>query len=233
MNIKTKNKEYDQFNKLSGEWWDESGKFKVLHQIRPLRMKYILDNIEKNSFDGLEIIDIGCGGGLISEPLSKLGANVTAIDFVENNIKIAKNHSKKNGLNIKYICSDIEKYQFKKKFDVIILFEVLEHLDDWQNFILKIKNNLKDNGKIIVSTINRNIFSKIATIYIAENIIDWIPKGTHDYKKFIKPEEIDSFLTDNKMELNKLRGYVFNPLDSSWGFSNNTLINYFCTIVTN
>ena len=143
INIKSKNQEYEQFSKLANDWWDENGKFKVLHQIRPLRIEYILNSADKDTLSGLDILDVGCGGGLVSESLANLGANVTAIDFVENNIKIAKKHSQKNKLKINYICSDIENYNFSKKYDLIVLFEILEHLENWQHFIYKIKNNLK------------------------------------------------------------------------------------------
>tara|TARA_B100000575_G_scaffold136995_1_gene109222 strand:- start:463 stop:1164 length:702 start_codon:yes stop_codon:yes gene_type:complete len=230
INIKSKNQEYEQFNKLANDWWDENGKFKVLHQIRPLRIEYILENIESNTLHGLDVLDVGCGGGLISESLARLGANVTGIDFVENNIKTAKKHSQKNKLKINYICSDIEDYKFSKKYDFIILFEVLEHLENWQDFISKIKSNLKNNGKMIISTINRNILSKIATIYIGERILKWIPEGTHDFNKYIKPEEIEEYILEKRLKFEKLKGYLFNPIDATWYLSKNTSINYFCTI---
>ena len=230
INIKSKNQEYEQFSKLANDWWDENGKFKVLHQIRPLRIEYILNSAGKDTLSGLDILDVGCGGGLISESLANLGANVTAIDFVENNIKIAKKHSQKNKLKINYICSDIENYNFSKKYDLIVLFEILEHLENWQRFIYKIKKNLKKNGKMIISTINRNTLSKIATIYIGEKILKWIPEGTHDFNKYIKPEELQEYILENKLKFCKLKGYLFNPIDFSWHLSTNTSINYFCTI---
>ena len=197
---KRNNREHDFFNKLSEEWWDENGKFSVLHQIRPIRIQYILDQLNRKNLKNLEILDLGCGGGLVCESLSRLGANVTGIDFVENNIKVAKIHSRKK-LSINYLCRDIEKLKFNKKFDLIIMFEILEHLDNWKTFLIKIKKNLKRNGMVIISTINRNIFSKYLAIYFAENILRWIPKGTHDYNKFIKPKEIE--INMKKINLNK------------------------------
>ena len=160
MNQKKKIEEYDLFNDLSDEWWNEDGKFKVLHQIQPLRIQYIKEQIKDNSLKNLDILDVGCGGGLICEPLARLEANVTGIDFVRKNIKAAQEHAKSKSLKINYKCQDIENINFDKKYDLIIIFEVLEHLDDWRNFIIRIKENLKSNGQIIISTINRNLISK-------------------------------------------------------------------------
>ena len=114
-----------------------------------------------------------------------------------------------------------------------MLFEILEHLENWQRFIYKIKKNLKKNGKMIISTINRNTLSKIATIYIGEKILKWIPEGTHDFNKYIKPEELQEYVLENKLKFSKLKGYIFNPIDSNWYLSKNTSINYFCTIRIN
>ncbi len=229
MPTKINNKEYELFNKLSKEWWDENGKFKVLHQIRPIRIKYILDQLNNNNLKNMDILDLGCGGGLVCESLSRLGAKVTGIDFAEKNIEVAKIHAVKNNLNINYIHADIENLDLKKKFDLIIMFEVLEHLNNWKNLLIDIKKYLKKNGLIIISTINRNLISKYSAIYIAENILGWIPKGTHSYEKFIKPEEIEYFMKDNKLFLNDMKGLVYNPTSLDWRLSKNTMINYFCT----
>ena len=195
--ISSKKEEYELFNKLSNDWWNEDGKFKILHQIRPLRISYILRQLNRKKLNGLKILDVGCGGGLITESLCRLGADVTGIDFVQNNIRIAKEHSKLNNLKIKYVCEDVETLNNNDKFDVMIMFEVLEHIDDWKNFLNKIKKNLKKNGTIILSTINRNLVSKISAIIIAENILKWVPKGTHDYNKLIQPREIEFELRKN------------------------------------
>ena len=229
MNTKAKNSEYKLFNKLSEEWWNEDGKFKVLHQIRPLRIKYIKDQIGNKDLKNLDILDLGCGGGLVSESLSRLGARVTGIDFVENNIRAAKLHAKKNKLHIKYYNEDIENLLIKKKYDVIILFEILEHLNDWKKLLYKIKKNLNKNGIIIISTINRNLISKYAAIYFAENILKWIPKGTHSFQKFIKPDELKKFMKKNNYKFKDLTGLIFNPVDFNWKLSSNITINYFCT----
>ena len=227
------NLEHELFSKLSREWWDENGKFKVLHQIRPLRIEYILKQIDSKKMTDLDVLDLGCGGGLISESLSRLNANVTGVDFVKNNIEVAKRHALKKKLKINYIQDDIEKLRLAKKFDLIIIFEVLEHLNDWQSFLIKIKKNLKRNGIIIISTINRNILSKYLAIYFAENILKWVPKGTHSYEKFIKPSEIYSNMINNNFRLKNLSGLKFNLLQGSWKLSRNPNINYFCTYSLN
>ncbi len=226
MPTKKNNQEYQHFNKLSEEWWDENGKFRVLHQIRPIRIQYILDQLSNLDMKKLDILDLGCGGGLVSESLARLGANVTGVDFVENNIKVAKLHSNKKKLNIKYLNEDIEKLKIKKRFDII---EILEHLNDWRYFLLNIKKNLKDSGIIIISTINRNLISKYTAIYFAEYVLNWIPKGTHTYEKFIKPDEIEDCMLKVNFKLKNIRGLVYDPIELNWKLSKNTKINYFCT----
>ncbi len=225
--------EYELFDSLSAEWWDENGKFKVLHQIRPIRIQYILNQLQDLDLKNTKILDLGCGGGLVSESLSRLGAKVTGIDFVANNINIARHHSIKSKLKIDYIHGDIEKIKMNKKFDLIIMFEILEHVNNWKKLLLKIDKNLKKDGKIIISTINRNLISKFTAIYLAESILKWIPKGTHRFEKFIKPEEIEVCLKKNHYALENIKGLEFNPLNYSWMLSENTKINYFCTFKKN
>ena len=229
MNIKSKNEEFALFNQLSDEWWNENGKFKILHQIKSHRMSYILDQINNRNIRNLKILDVGCGGGIICEPLARLGAKVTGIDFAPNNIIAAKIHSKKNKLKINYINKDIEKSKLDEKFDIILMFEVLEHLDNWKKTIKNIKKNLNKNGLIIISTINRNILSKLFAINIAENILNWIPKGTHDYNKLIKPEELKNTLSKENFHINNIKGLVFDPFNREWKLSKNNTINYFCS----
>ena len=204
--------EYELFDNLSEEWWDENGKFKVLRQIRPIRIQYILNQLKALDLKNIKILDLGCGGGLVSESLSRLGAKVTGIDFVANNINIARHHSIKSKLKIDYIHGDIEKIKMNKKFDLIIMFEILEHVNNWKKLLLKIDKNLKKDGKIIISTINRNLISKFTAIYLAESILKWIPKGTHRFEKFIKPEEIEVCLKKNHYALENIKGLEFNPL---------------------
>jgi len=229
MKTKLFNKEHDLFKSLSEEWWNENGKFRILHKIRPIRVKYILDQMNKKKLKNLDILDVGCGGGLVSESLSRLGANVTGIDFVKNNIRVAKQHSNKKKLKINYKYANIETLKIKKKYDLIIMYEILEHLDNWEYFLINISKNLKSKGILVISTINRNILSKFATIYLAENVLRWIPRGTHTYEKYIKPQEITNCLESKNFILKSLKGLVYNPIDMDWKLSNNTNINYFCT----
>ena len=186
MNKRTKFSEYEHFNKLANEWWSETGKYKILHKIKPIRIKYIFDNLGPKSNKKLKILDLGCGGGLVCEPLAKLGHNVTGIDFVEKNINAAKLHAKNNNLNIQYYTQNIDHLSLSTKYDLIIMFEILEHLDDWEKTLIKIKKYLKKDGTLIVSTINRNIISYFFAIKIAENVVKWVPKKTHQFNKSIQ-----------------------------------------------
>ena len=231
MTIKSKKSEFDHFSRLAREWWSKNGQFKTLHDIQPFRIKYIQRILNKNKLNKTKILDIGCGGGLISEEVSKLGADVTGIDFVKENIKVAKMHAKKNDLNINYIVKDFEKEKITSKFDVIIIFEVLEHLNDWESFLKKIRLNLKKNGILIISTINKNLISKFFTLDIAENFLKWIPLNTHNYYKFIKPEELEFFLSTNNFKQIKFKGLTYDPIKLNWKLSESTKINYFCSCI--
>ena len=233
----TKKLEFDHFTNLSNEWWDPNGKFKILHTLAPLRIKYIKEIISKKNnkkypLNKIDILDIGCGGGLICEPLARMGANVTGIDFINENINSAIKHSKNSKLIIKYLHQDIENINLKSKYDVIIILEVLEHLDNWKKLLSNISKNLKPKGKLIISTINRNLFSKIFAVFIAENILNLIPKKTHDYNKLIKPEELTSLLIKNKFKVLDITGMFFNPISSEWSLKKDkTKINYFCSAI--
>ena len=234
-------KEIEKFSKIAEEWWNPEGKFKPLHKFNPIRISYIKENII-NSFklsnnnkplDNVKILDIGCGGGLLSEPMCKLGAQVFGIDASERNISIAKLHAKKNNLNINYKTLDFENEKISSKFDAIIAFEVLEHLSDWKSFIKKIQSNLKSNGVLIISTINKNLISKFLAIDLAENFLNWIPQNTHNYHKFIRPKELEFFLNQNNFKNISFRGLQYNPFKRKWMLSENTNVNYFCSCFLN
>ena len=226
----SKKKEFENFSKLAEEWWNPYGKYKILHKILPIRIEYILQNIGKDQIKGLNILDLGCGGGLTCEPLAKLGGNITGIDFIKKNIEIAKDHSIKSKLNINYIHGDLEFFDFKRKYDIILALEVLEHIDDWEILIKKIKNNLNSNGRLIISTINKTKFAKFFGIFVAENILNWVPKQTHNYDKLIKPDSLKKALIKNNMNIINVTGMNFNPLSKEWNLNKNIYpINYFCT----
>ena len=233
MSIETKKSEFNHFSSLAGDWRSKNGKFKILHDIQPIRIKYIKEVLNRKKLNNIKILDIGCGGGLITEEVSRLGANVTGIDFVKQNIEIAKICAKKNNLKINFILKDFEKEKISSKFDVIIIFEVLEHLNDWKAFIKKIRSNLRKNGVLIISTINKNLISKFATLDIAENLLKWIPMNTHKYYKFIKPEELEYLLSENKFKKIEFRGLSYNFFRKKWNLSQNTKINYFCSCILN
>ena len=233
MEIKSKKSEFNHFSKLATEWWNKNGIFKTLHDIQPIRIKYIQDTLNKKKLNKLKILDVGCGGGLVSEGIAKLGADVTGIDFIEENIRVAKKHAKQSKLEINYIVKDFEKERLTSKYDVIIIFEVLEHLENWKSFLEKIQKNLKPKGVLIASTINRNLISKFLTIDLAENLLKWIPLNTHNYYKFIKPEELKDNLTVNNFKKIKFSGLSFNIFKQKWEINNNKKVNYFCSSFLN
>ena len=242
MKTSTINKtEINKFDKLAAEWWNPEGSFKPLHKFNPIRIKYIKDNIiqhfnikSKNMpLKNINILDIGCGGGLISVPMKKLGANVVGIDASLKNINIAKTHSKKNNLKIKYICSSPEKLKINKKFDVLLMLEIVEHVDDINLFVKKSSKFLKKNGLMFIATLNRTLKSYIFAIVGAEYILNWLPIGTHDWEKFVRPEDLISIAKNYKLNLKDLSGLNFNPLIDRWNLTSDNSINYIANFKKN
>ncbi len=233
MKNEKKNTEFEHFSSLANDWWSKNGKFKILHDIQPIRIKYILEALNKKNLNNIKILDVGCGGGLVSEGLSKIGATVTGIDFIKENINVAKIHAKKNNLKINYVVKNFEKEKIPSKYDVIIILEVLEHLSNWEEFLKKIKFNLKKNGVLIISTINRNLISKFLTLDIGENLLKIIPLNTHTFYKFIKPEELEQALSSNSFKNIKFKGLNYDALKFRWKLSENTKVNYFCSCKLN
>jgi len=227
-------KEIEKFSKMAAEWWDPEGKFKPLHKFNPIRIKYIKDNIiysfklksKEQPLQKINILDIGCGGGLLSEPMARLGANVTGIDASDKNIKIAKLHAKKNKLNINYFCSSPEKLKIKKKFDVILNMEIIEHVEDINFFIKSCSKLLKKNGLMFVATLNKTLKSYVFAIIGAEYVLRWLPIGTHDWEKFVKPEDLKNILSKNNLKIEKIDGMNFNIFKDEWNISKDTSINY-------
>ena len=227
-------KEIEKFSKMAAEWWDPSGKFKPLHKFNPIRIRYIKENIissfklksKKKPLDKINILDIGCGGGLLSEPMTRLGANVTGIDASNKNISIAKLHAKKNKLKINYICSSPEKLKIQKKFDVILNMEIVEHVEDINFFINSCSKLLKKNGLMFVATLNKTLKSYLFAIIGAEYVLRWLPIGTHDWEKFVRPEDLKKILSKNNLKLENLEGMNFNIIKDEWSVSSDTSINY-------
>ena len=227
--------EIQKFSRLAEEWWDVNGKFKPLHMFNPVRIEYITYNIKKyfklkegktNFLEGLSILDIGCGGGLISEPMSRLGAKVTGIDASDKNIKVAKLHSDKNELKINYINTSPENFDQLEKFDVILNLEVVEHVDDLNLYIKSCHKLLKNNGLMFTATINRSFISYLKAIVGAEYILRWLPIGTHDWNKFLKPEELENLLNKENFSTFDIKGLNYNIFSRKWKKSNDLSVNY-------
>ena len=242
MKINTINKkEIEKFSKIAEEWWNPNGKFKPLHKFNPIRISYIKENIvkslkikqNKNPLKKIRILDIGCGGGLLSEPMCRLGAEVTAIDASVKNIAVAKLHAKKNNLKINYICTSPEKLKTKKKFDVILNMEIIEHVEDVKFFLKSCSNLLKKNGIMFVATLNKTLKSYAFAIVGAEYILKWLPVGTHDWEKFIKPDELINILKKNDVRLDRLDGMKFNLVTDKWKISDDKSVNYIGTFIKN
>ena len=234
-------KEIEKFSKIAEEWWNPNGKFKPLHNFNPIRIKYIKDNIVKDfnikssvkPFKNIRILDIGCGGGLLSEPMSRLGASVVGIDASKKNIEIAKFHAKRNNLKIDYIMASPEKLKVKIKFDVILNMEIVEHVADINFFIKESSKLLKKNGIMFIATLNKTLKSYAFAIIGAEYILKWLPIGTHDWEKFVKPDDLINISKKNNLILKRLNGMKFNIFQDNWKISNDTSINYIAKFIKN
>ena len=227
-------KEIEKFSKIAEEWWNPNGKFKPLHNFNPIRIKYIKENIIKDfkvkpsekPLNKINLLDIGCGGGLLSEPMCRLGANVVGIDASKKNIEVAKFHAKKSGLKIDYKVASPEKLKTKVKFDVILNMEIIEHVEDINFFIKESSKLLRKNGLMFVATLNKTLKSYVFAIIGAEYILKWLPIGTHDWEKFVKPTDLINISKKNNLILKKLDGIKFNILENNWKVSDDTSINY-------
>jgi len=234
-------KEIEKFSKIAEEWWNPNGKFKPLHNFNPIRIKYIKDNIVKDfnikssnkPFKNIKILDIGCGGGLLSEPMCRLGASVVGIDASKKNIEVAKFHAKKSDLKIDYRVASPEKLKTKVKFDVILNMEIVEHVENINFFINESSKLLKKNGVMFIATLNKTLKSYAFAILGAEYILKWLPIGTHDWEKFVKPNDLINISKKNNLTFKKLDGMKFNILDNSWEISNSTSVNYITKFVKN
>ena len=234
-------KEIEKFSRMAEEWWNPSGKFKPLHKFNPIRIAYIRDNIiktlklkDKNKpLEKIKILDIGCGGGLLSEPMCRMGAQVTGIDASEKNINIAKLHAKKDNLKIKYYCASPENFKINDKFDVILNMEIVEHVQDVNFFLQSCSKLLKSHGIMFVATLNKTLKSFFFAIVGAEYVLKWLPIGTHEWDKFIKPNKLVDILEKSNLKLDKLDGMKFNLITDEWKLSSDKSINYIAKFIKN
>ena len=228
--------EVDRFSAMAAEWWDPSGKFKPLHKFNPVRIAYIRDKVSEKfgrdpkshrPLEGLRVLDIGCGGGLLSEPIARMGANVVGADASEKNIGIAKTHSEQSGVIVDYRAVTAEALAADdEKFDVVLNMEVVEHVSDVPFFIETCATLVKPGGLMFVATINRTMKAAALAIVGAEYVLRWLPRGTHQYEKFVRPEEIEQPLNAAGMTVIDRTGVFFNPLANQWNLSKDMDVNY-------
>lgn len=226
----------DRFSAMADEWWDPVGKFRPLHKFNPVRLTYIKDkicqnfNLEPNKprpLEGLRLLDIGCGGGLLCEPMARLGAQVVGADASATNIEIARIHARQSNLDIDYRAETSEALlEQGEKFDCILNMEVVEHVADVNLFISSCANMVKPGGLMFVATINRTLKANALAIFMAENVLKWLPKGTHQYEKLVKPEELEAPLNGADMEIIDRTGVFYNPITDNWNYSRDMDVNY-------
>jgi 2-polyprenyl-6-hydroxyphenyl methylase / 3-demethylubiquinone-9 3-methyltransferase len=226
--------EIEKFSRIAEEWWNPLGKFKPLHKFNPIRISYIKDNIinsfklkkQEKPLKNLKILDIGCGGGLLSEPMCRLGADVTGIDASKKNIQVAKLHAKKSNLKIKYISTSPENFKTNIKFDVILNMEIIEHVEDVSFFLKSCSSLLKKGGIMFIATINKTLKSYVFAIIGAEYILRWLPIGTHEWEKFVSPNDLINISKKYNLNLENLDGMKFNIIKDEWSLSDDKTINY-------
>jgi len=235
MKTNTINKEeIEKFSRIAEEWWNPLGKFKPLHKFNPIRISYIKDNIinsfklkkQEKPLKNLKILDIGCGGGLLSEPMCRLGADVTGIDASKKNIQVAKLHAQKSNLKIKYTSTSPENFKTNIKFDVILNMEIIEHVEDVSFFLKSCSSLLKKGGIMFIATINKTLKSYVFAIIGAEYILRWLPIGTHEWEKFVSPNDLINISKKYNLNLENLDGMKFNIIKDEWSLSDDKTINY-------
>nr|CAD6597490.1 bifunctional 2-polyprenyl-6-hydroxyphenol methylase/3-demethylubiquinol 3-O-methyltransferase UbiG [Rhizobium sp. TCK] len=228
--------EVDRFSAMAAEWWDPTGKFKPLHKFNPVRLTYIRDRVSENfgrdpkahlPLSGLRVLDIGCGGGLLSEPVARMGATVVGADPSEKNIRIAQTHAAETGVEIDYRAVTAERLaETGEMFDVVLNMEVVEHVADVDFFMRTCASMVKPGGLMFVATINRTMKARALAIFAAENILRWLPRGTHQYEKLVRPEELEAPLGASGMDIIHRTGVFFHPLQDRWNLSPDMDVNY-------
>jgi 2-polyprenyl-6-hydroxyphenyl methylase/3-demethylubiquinone-9 3-methyltransferase len=227
--------EIAKFSKLSETWWDPRGKMAPLHKINPLRLSYIRDaacrkfdrNVKSlNCLSGLRMLDIGCGAGLLCEPFTRLGAQVIGVDPSASNIAAAKLHAEKGHLSIDYRCTTVEEMDARERFDIVLAMEVVEHVSDVGMFLNRCAAMLKPGGMMVVSTLNRNWKSFALAIVGAEYVLRWLPRGTHQWDKFVTPDELAKYLLDSRLAITEQSGVVYSPFADKWSLSADMDVNY-------
>jgi 2-polyprenyl-6-hydroxyphenyl methylase / 3-demethylubiquinone-9 3-methyltransferase len=227
--------EIAKFSKLSETWWDPKGKMAPLHKINPLRLTYIRDaacrKFERNAkslncLSGLRMLDIGCGAGLLCEPFTRLGAQVVGVDPSASNIAAARLHAEKGHLSIDYRCTTVEEMDLRERFDIVLAMEVVEHVTDVSAFLGRCAALLKPGGLMVVSTLNRNWKSFALAIVGAEYVLRWLPRGTHQWNKFVTPDELTKCLLDNRLVITEQSGVVYSPFADRWSLSSDMDVNY-------
>lgn len=228
--------EVDRFSAMAAEWWSPTGKFRPLHKFNPVRLTYIKEKIcarfnrdinAHNALEGLRVLDIGCGGGLLSEPLARMGASVIGADASEVNIEVAKIHAAQSGVDVDYRATTAEDLASSgEKFDVVLNMEVVEHVSDVNLFISECCRMVKPGGLMFVATINRTMKAQALAIFMAENVLRWLPKGTHTYDKLVKPSELKTPINDAGMRVIDQTGVFYNPILDRWNFSRDMDVNY-------
>lgn len=228
--------EVARFEKIADTWWDPKGPMKVLHRFNPVRLAYIRDEAcrrfgrdprSARSLDGLTILDVGCGGGVLSEPLARLGARVTGLDPAPTNIAVARLHAERAGLAIDYRNETVEAVAGRgETFDIVLAMEVVEHVADVQAFVAACGTAVKPGGALVMATLNRTLRSFALAIVGAEYILGWLPKGTHEWDRFVTPDELGTALGAEGFAVNDLTGVAYNPLSGTWALSRDTAVNY-------
>ncbi len=228
--------EIARFSAIADEWWDPSGKFRPLHKFNPVRLHYIKEKVCENfdrdladprAFAGLRLLDIGCGGGLLAEPMARLGAEVVGADASSVNVEVARLHAEQSGLAIDYRATTAEALaEAGETFDAVLNMEVVEHVADVSLFIDACSSMVRPGGLMFVATINRTFKARALAIFMAENVLGWLPRGTHDYDKLVRPDELERPLTAAGLEVTDRTGVFYNPLTDRWARSRDMDVNY-------